>query len=364
LTRATQAGWVPRCLALMITALLLDGGCAPGGPESGTGAATQAPATRSPKPAAAPPATGPPAAIRPLRDRVLFGAFTRDLPQGRTDLPALEDRIGARLEVGSTFVSWNHVFGGADDHWLSANGTRRIVTSWEPYGIRFRAVADGSLDDLLQRVVDRMKRYPHDIWVRPWPEMNASWSTWQPTRKGERLNGGTPAEFVAAWRHVVDYVRSRGVRNLRFVFNPDASDSPANTPVPTIWPGADYVDAIGIDGYNWGDDPARGERWTEFEDIFSPMYRIVAALHPTAPIWITETSSKEPGTGDGAPADPHHRRSEWIARMMTSTRFARLDVVAWFNVAKERDWRLESSDDSLTAIRAELAARNRPVGRG
>ena len=46
--------------------------------------------------------------------------------------------------------------------------------------------------------------------------------------------------------------------------------------------------------------------------------------------------------------------------MLGTTGFPRVEVVAWFNIAKERDWRLESSPAALAATRGQLAARRRP----
>ena len=51
-----------------------------------------------------------------------------------------------------------------------------------------------------------------------------------------------PAAYVAAYRHVVDYLRQKGATNLRFIWGP-AGDEEA----VAYWPGADYVDAVGID---------------------------------------------------------------------------------------------------------------------
>ena len=40
--------------------------------------------------------------------------------------------------------------------------------------------------------------------------------------------------------------------------------------------------------------------------------------------------------------------------MMTARAFPRIDTVVWFNEAKERDWRIESSRSSLRAMRQAL----------
>ncbi|HEX5661107.1 MAG TPA: glycosyl hydrolase [Polyangiales bacterium] len=301
---------------------------------------------------------------QPLRDRVLLGAFVNGVPYSDTgvrDLRALERSLGSKLEIASGFVDWEYVLGNERDLALSAGGTRTLLYSWEPHCsaqgcVTLGQVARGEHDAYLLRVAASMKRFPHDLYVRPWGEMNAEWSAWQPD--SGRNRAGTREEFIAAWRHVHTLFREQGVHNLKFVFNPDASDD--GTPVPSIWPGAEYVDVLGIDGYNWGD--GKGDSWTSFEDIFARMYGVLTALHPTAPVWICELGSKEPRANDGsatrpAPVDPKHDKGAWIDAMMQSPAFPRLTALVFFNVRKERDFRLESSPESLRAIRKQLRLR-------
>lgn len=192
----------------------------------------------------------------PLSTHVAFGAAVPELPAGRTDLLALEDTLGAHLQIASAFVDWSYVPGGVNEAWMADGGARGLLLSWEPNGIRFTDVSSGKEDSYLQKAATSMLAYPYTLRVRPWPEMNANWSTWQPTAGGGKTNGATPAQFVAAWRYLVTFFRRRGVNNLKFVFNPDSSNWPANTPVSSIWPGSDYVDLLGIDRYNWGNGSA------------------------------------------------------------------------------------------------------------
>lgn len=244
---------------------------------------------------------------------------------------------------------------------MADGGTRNVLLSWEPHGIRFTDVSGGKEDSYLEEVATSMLAYPHTLHVRPWPEMNANWSTWQPTADGGKTNGGTPEQFVAAWRYLVTFFRLREVNNLKFVFNPDSSNWPKNTSVSSIWPGSEYVDLLGIDGYNWGNDSV-GNTWRVFDSIFSNMYTILTALDAVHPVWITETGSKEPQKEDNwlypkesAPVDPNNNKGIWIKQMMSTKLFQRVNGIVWFNKRKERDWRLESSYDSLNAIRSYLS---------
>ena len=305
----------------------------------------------------------------PLRDRVRLGAYVQGLPyfdKSAREFVKLEQKLGTRIPILSGFVDWDYTLGEPRDLALAAGGTRTLLYSWEPHCVpggecvSFAAVARGDFDGYLQRVVESMRKFPYDLYVRPWGEMNADWSAWQPSSNKPRA--GTPEEFIAAWRHVYELFQRAGVHNLKFVFNPDATHDASTVPIERIWPGAGYVDVLGIDGYNWGlgSEKMPGE-WSDFEDIFAPMYQTLTALHPTAPLWICEVGSKEPEKNDGnvrpAPRDPTHKKSAWIDAMMSSQKFPRLTALIAFNVLKERDFRFESSTDSLRAIRRQLALR-------
>ncbi|MDB4974432.1 MAG: hypothetical protein JWN48_2773 [Myxococcaceae bacterium] len=306
----------------------------------------------------------------PLRDRVKLGAYVQGLPyydRSTKEFARLEQKLGTKLPILSGFVDWDYPIGGERDLALAAQGTRTLLYSWEPHClsegecISFAKVAAGAYDPYLLRVAENMRHFPYDLYVRPWGEMNADWSAWQPGSDKQRA--GTPEEFIQAWRHVHDLFKKQKVENLKFVFNPDATDDESTVPVTRIWPGAEYVEVLGIDGYNWGlgvkDKPGQ---WRDFDDIFASMYQTLTALHPSAPVWICEVGSKEPEKDDGnvrpAPRDRTHKKGAWIDAMMSSTRFPRVAALVVFNVFKERDFRFESSSDSLRAMRRQLSLRS------
>ena len=62
-------------------------------------------------------------------------------------------------------------------------------------------------------------------------------------------------EFVSAWRHVVGLFRAAGATNAVWVWAPGAG-SYVEGSWPYFWPGAAWVDWIGIDDYNKVDTPS------------------------------------------------------------------------------------------------------------
>jgi hypothetical protein len=333
-------------------------------------------------------AQGTQGGARPLGETVLFGAYAAGVPYDDAAFLELESKtLGAHLDLASGFVDWEYVLGEARDLKLADGGRRALLYSWEPHCrkggdcIAFRDVLSGRTDGYLERVAASMRQFPHDIHVRPWAEMNAHWSPYQPT--SGRRRAGTLDEFKQAWRYLYDFFRVRGVRNIKFVFSPDVSSEPGDIRPRDLWPGKDardghgYVDVLGVDGYNWGasgkasgtdSGTHSGTQWQEFDDLFRHAYGALTALDPTLPVWICEFGSKEPTKSDGtarapSPVDPLHSKAEWFERMLRSTAFPRLRALAYYSAYQpgydnQRDFRIESSPESLRVIRAFLRSRS------
>ncbi|MFC6286672.1 glycoside hydrolase family 26 protein [Nocardioides sp. GCM10027113] len=313
----------------------------------------------APRPAVA---TAPSGDAAPTRDRVArsaapaFGAYVDGMQADPSRLADFEELVRSRTDIASSYYGYGDVFPGPLERTFADGGRRKVLVSWHMDGTRYAEWSAGRHDDYLDTIVEALRAHPHRVWVRPWPEMNGDWQPFQPTRSGERPEGGTYREFRQAWRHVVDHFREAGVRNVRWVFNPSADTYAGTTPVEKIWPGRRYVDVLGIDGFNWGEDDGWG-RWRSFDAIFGRMYDRLTALHPTAPVWICEVSSKEPEVDDGAPRDPRRSKAAWTRRALDRSGMPQVRALIWFHALKERDWRANSSPGVIRALRRALADR-------
>lgn len=105
----------------------------------------------------------------------------------------------------------------------------------------------------------------------------------------------------------------------------------------------DYVDWVGIDGYNWGTT----REWSSWESLDSLIGRAYRAFAGRKPLMIAEVSSAESGGNKGA----------WItsAARALKARFPAVRALVWFHIDKETDWRIDSSPSALRSFRA-LAA--------
>lgn len=287
---------------------------------------------------------------------VQFGAYVDGVQQDPSVLGEFEALVGAKTGVASSYYGFGDIFPGQQELTLSDAGRRDVLLSWDMGPTRFKQWASGRYDGYLKQIADAAAAYPYPVYVRPWPEMNGDWQSFQPTPRGvaARPRGGSYKKFIAAWRHVVSYTRRQGADNIRWVFNPTADTYKGTTPVAKIWPGSRFVDVLGLDGFNWGEDSSWG-RWRSYASIFAKQYQKLTRLDAGAPVWICEFGSKEPLVDDGAPADPSRSKAAWLRDAFATTTMPRVRAMIYFQADKERDWRVNSSPAALAALRVALA---------
>ncbi|HVV74574.1 MAG TPA: glycosyl hydrolase [Mycobacteriales bacterium] len=302
------------------------------------------------------PSTKSKVASAALGSHVAFGAFAQGFSGSGLQITQLEKQLGGHLAIASSFQGFGDVFPDTTERAQAASG-HVLLVSWgmgEDAASRFTTFTDGSHDAYLAQVAAAVAAFGKPIYIRPWAEMNADWSTFQPTADGSQPAGGTPEEFIAAWRYVVTFFRDHGATNARWVFNPTTDTYAQTTDVATIFPGTAYVDVLGLDGYNWGNGGLL--HWQSFSSIYGTQYQRLVALDPAAPVWVCEFASKEPAESDGAPQDPDHSKADWYRELLASTDFPAIKALVFFDVDKERDWRVGSDAQSLAVVSAAVRA--------
>jgi hypothetical protein len=304
-----------------LVAVLLVAGC---GPDGASG----------PTPAAPSSGTGTSAAVAPTPfdvplvpdSGVYLGTYYGDGTQEDTD-----EAIGRVPQIHLTYVGWEDAW--TTDEVLAEDVERGQVSlvNWEPFGADFHDIVDGRYDDMLAQRASEAADLAEPVFVDLAAEMNEE----------EGWGGHDPALYVAAYRHVHDAFEGKDGSNVVWVWAPNNVDSAGAPPALDYYPGDDYVDWTGIDGYNWGTSDPDFE-WQSFEGVFRDMYDDLHTLGK--PIIVGETASAEEG---GSKAD-------WIEGIAGTLRddFPDIRALVWFDVDKERDWRLRSSEESLAAFRA------------
>jgi beta-mannanase len=238
---------------------------------------------------------------------------------------------------------------------VRARGSVPMIT-WEPWdpssgsasqpAYSLAAIGSGAYDAYVTRWASEIKAWGQPLYLRFAHEMNGDWYPW-----AAGVNGNTPAQYVAAWRHVHDLFVRAGATNVTWVWTPNVSLGRA--PMAQLYPGDAYVDWVGLDGYNRGTTQSWGSTWQSFDQVFGSSLAELRAVS-SRPIIIGETASTETGGNKAA----------WIQQFFASLA-ASPDIKAfvWFNLNKETDWRIESSSGARAAFASGVAdARYKAAG--
>jgi hypothetical protein len=308
------------------------------------------PSDPEPTPDPTPPADPEPGPSEPtptpLGDRFHLGITNGAVP----DRPLTDEVVRLTGEEPSLllwYVGFGQEIRGEDVAAVRAAGGIPVLT-WEPYdwtrGIdqpeyRLERIVDGTYDDYLRRSARTLRDVGDPVLLRFAHEMNGGWYPWS-----ESANGNRAGDYVRAWRHVHDLFRAEGADNVSWMWSPNV-EFPGSQPLDGLYPGARYVDVVGIDGYNWG--TSRGEQaWQRPDEIFDATMATVRRLVPGTPIVLAEVGSTELG---GDKAVWNGQLFAWMANQPDLAGFV------WFQLDKETDWRIDSSASSAAAFRDGLA---------
>jgi beta-mannanase len=278
---------------------------------------------------------------------------------GMSAVDSLEKAFGHRFSIVHLYVQWS----SAGDHALAdavglVPASRTPLVTWEPWrppadytpvaGLsevlreyRLEGISAGAFDAYIRANARSLAALRRIVYLRPMHEMNGTWYPWS-----VGSNGDTSGAYRQAWRHLRRIFAEERATNVRWVFSVNAEDVPHTNRFETYYPGGRHVDVLAIDGYNWGAASASSGEWRSFDTIFGDAYRRLVKLG-AKPVWLTEIASATQG-GD---------KAAWIRdafAQLRTRRYARVAAVVWFNAEKERDWRLESSRESLRAFAAEV----------
>jgi hypothetical protein len=204
-------------------------------------------------------------------------------------------------------------------------------------------VIAGTYDSYIRKFAEAARAWGHPFFLRFDWEMNGGWFPWS-----EGVNGNQPGEYVAAWRHVHDIFTSVGATNVSWVWCPNVDPTNDFQNLESLYPGDKYVDWTGLDGYNWGTNPAKPDRWRSFDQLYKSTYdTIVNTVAPSKPLMISEIGSTEDGGSKAA----------WIQDALAKipTSYPQVRGVLWFEQFDDgMDWPIETSSSATSAFAAGI----------
>jgi glycosyl hydrolase family 26 len=194
-----------------------------------------------------------------------------------------------------------------------------------PRGIKLQQIANGGWDTHLRNYAAAVKAFGCKVILSFGHEMNGWWYSWG-------LPRSTPAEFIAAWRHIHDLFKRAGVKNVIWSWDPShqyGHFAPGKNASPAdVWyPGDAYVNWIGLDGY-LGYSSTDGHAQT-FGQIFGYQLQDIRKIAPRKPVYIAETAVQK---GPAVAAQ--------IAELFAGAKAYHLKGLIWFDAVARHDYRL------------------------
>lgn len=292
--------------------------------------------------AAAAVLTGPAGVEAATAPPVLFGLHTHS----DSDRLSTQQALGKKSALVGYFIGWDRGLPSARylSSWSTSRGAVPVIATGPAGYAPLSRLISGAEDAQIIAWADATKAFGHPIMIRLMAEMNGSWEPWS-----TGVNGNKAGEYVQAWRHVVDVFRARGATNAVWVWNPDRAFHGA-TPMRSLWPGADYVDWVGLDIYNYN-TPAKGG-WLSFRSMMKPSVRVIRSVAGSKPLMLNEV-----GCAEGL------RKPAWIKAAYASLPRYGVKAVLWFDYQMVADWRLTATAANRAAARYAVS-HNHVTGAG
>jgi len=229
-------------------------------------------------------------------------------------------------------------------HYLHLNlESRRFVTGsgW----IQYSAIASGQLDATLRKQAANFKALGKPVFVTfdHEPDTRAKW-----------LSHGTPAQYVAAWRHIHNVYVAAGATNVVWVWT--VTGWKGNwTKEDQLWPGSAYVDWISWDPYNLAgcqDGTINFDQWISFAQSFKDSYAwfrkggSYGEIDGTKPFMFSEFGTVTDYAQISA-------TSQWYAAVPSTLKsYPQVKAVTQFNVKRDCDFRVSSNATVLNSYKS------------
>jgi hypothetical protein len=262
----------------------------------------------------------------------MVGVYEPGTPGNWSNITRFSAATGVRPGLVEYYSPWNEPFSTSFARTALDHGAY-VLVQLQPAGVTLASIAAGHSDAYLRAYAGAVVAFGHPVILSFGHEMNGSWYSWG-------AGHASPATFVAAWRHIVRLFRAAGAANVTWLWTVNAVTGTSGALRPW-WPGADWVDWTGIDGYYY--------RATDtYESVLGSTVADIRAFS-RAPLLIAETAV---GTTANRPSQ--------ITGLFAGVRDERLAGVVWFDAAQRgglyhQDWHLEDDPAAITAFAASAA---------
>ncbi|MCM3523143.1 glycoside hydrolase family 26 protein [Curtobacterium sp. P97] len=343
------------------------------GSGSGSGASDGQGGTAGPSkdPVASEPITTPTKAQILGQQSRWYGLYTTQSPFNWAEYDRVSQEVGRATNMVGYFQGFDQDFNASAVQRSWANGRLPMMT-WEtvpaktgndqPYveGYTNQDIVSGKFDDYLASYARALKANGMPVVIRLDHEMNGQWYNWSEGSKQQNA----PGSYVAMWQHVHDVFQANGANDyVIWNWSPSRIDKLGNPKYQTLdymrqyYPGADYVDWVGMSGYY-----RTATEQPTFQNTFGATLAQLRQVAPGKHVLLNEIGATETG---GSVSDS--QKSQWIDSLFDALAdpanrdvigFAYFSQVATTIVDGARttnDWRLDSRADSLATFAEGIA---------
>jgi mannan endo-1,4-beta-mannosidase len=281
-----------------------------------------------------------------------WGFVLEGFPITEKQLTTLQQKTNLPIQLISFFLMWPHLTTQQTPIDLLSSldtigkwGAIPCIT-WEPcylvmkdtVTISYTDIMEGKYDPYIELFSKAIKTYGQTVIIRFAHEMNLNTYHWGTS--SHKYGPDSPGIYIKMFRYIVKAFNNHGVNNVLWAFCPNANSVPDYqwNQSSEYYPGDDFVDILGMDGYNWG---GKDHEATDisFEQIFSPLYLTLKKIARDKPVMVFETAAED-------------SQKEWLLEALKVSKRWDLKGISWFQVDKEKKWSMEEpSKEGITFIR-------------
>lgn len=283
-------------------------------------------------------------------DKQYWGIFEHSFPARKEPLANLEQQLDYNFKFVLVYTSFDSPL--PKDILQRADAENKIVeltlqTTSAGRGSLTYAILNGEYDSWLKAYARAIKDFGKPVLFRLNNEMNGDWCSYSAYHSSKDTG-----LYIATWRYIYQLFREQGVDNALWVWNPHDVSFPNFkwNHYLTYYPGDDYVDIVGLTGYNTG-TYYPGEKWRGFKQIYDPLYQEYSAVFPHKPFMITEFGSNSVG-GD---------KVAWINDAFRYMKeYKQIKVMIWWNgidwdgTKPARIYRIDQTPAVINAVKQGL----------
>ena len=215
----------------------------------------------------------------------LWGVYTLQNGNPEQSVRRLETEVGRKFDLTlryHDFSDHQHQGNFPDYYERRLGADHTLFLSWQARvsdtnrNISWRAIANGYYDRFINRAATQVKAHARPVFIAFDPEFDT------------HTTKGTMADYVAAYRRVVNKFRGYGVTNVAWAWVSSGYLGAGNdAKIQAGYPGDSYVDWVGWDPFNFY--RCNGTTWKTFGPKVTPTYNWMKANgHGDKPFLLSE----------------------------------------------------------------------------